>query len=222
MTAENCISELSCLGVYKTHTHTSLIYRLPCLPLVLWGISTYMWYCNVLLKSDGSLCHFTADKLHPLWHLLLWASFFPRWCHVIGRPCPRGWSSPGSSAGEESVCHAGDPSSIPELGRSPGEGTGCPLQCSWASLVAQLVKNPPAMRQTWVQSLGWESSLEGGTATHSVFLPGESHGQRSLAGYSPWGRREWDTTDRLSTATLEETKIQGDPSSPIKWCSVYI
>ena len=52
---------------------------------------------------------------------------------------------PGSSAGKEFACNVGDPSSIPESGRSHGEGIGYPLQCSWASLVAQLVKNPPAM-----------------------------------------------------------------------------
>ena len=54
--------------------------------------------------------------------------------------------------------------SIPGLGRSPGEGTGYPLQYSWASLVAQLVKNPPAIWETWVQSLGWEDLLEKGTS----------------------------------------------------------
>ena len=59
-----------------------------------------------------------------------------------------------SSVGKESACNAGEPSSIPELGRSAGEGIGYPLQYSWASLVAQLVKNLPAMRETWVQSLG--------------------------------------------------------------------
>ena len=60
---------------------------------------------------------------------------------------------PGSSAGEESACNAGDPGSIPGLGRSPEEGIGHPLQYSWASLVPQLVKNPPAMLETWLQSL---------------------------------------------------------------------
>ena len=59
---------------------------------------------------------------------------------------------------------------IPGLGRSPGEGIGCPLHYSWASLVAQLVKNPPAMGETWVPSLGWEDPLEKGTATHSNIL----------------------------------------------------
>ena len=57
---------------------------------------------------------------------------------------------PGSSAGKESTCNAGDPSSIPGSGRSPGEGISYPFQYSWASLVAQMVKNLPAMRETWV------------------------------------------------------------------------
>ena len=51
---------------------------------------------------------------------------------------------PGSSAGKESACNGGDPSSIPGSGRSPGEGIGYPLQYSWVSMVAQMVKNPPA------------------------------------------------------------------------------
>ena len=57
---------------------------------------------------------------------------------------------PGSSAGKESTCNAGDPSSIPGWGRSHGEGTGYPLQYSWASLVAQRVKSLPAIQETWV------------------------------------------------------------------------
>ena len=55
-----------------------------------------------------------------------------------------------SSVGKESTCNAGDPGSIPESGRSPGKGIGYPLQYSWAFLVAQLVKNLPAMWETWV------------------------------------------------------------------------
>ena len=77
---------------------------------------------------------------------------------------------PGSSAGKESVCHARNPSSIPGSGRSPREGIGCPLQYSWPSLVAQMVKNLPAMRETRVRSLGWEDPLEEGMATHSSIL----------------------------------------------------
>ena len=79
---------------------------------------------------------------------------------------------PGSSAGKESTCNAEDPGSIPRLGRSAGERIGYPLQSAWASLVAQLVKNPPAMRETRVQSLSWEDPLEKGMATHSSILAG--------------------------------------------------
>ena len=61
---------------------------------------------------------------------------------------------PDSSVGKESTCNAGEPGSIPGLGRSAAEGIGYPLQYSWASLVAQLVKNLQAMRETWVRSLG--------------------------------------------------------------------
>ena len=59
---------------------------------------------------------------------------------------------------------------ISGLGRSPGEGTGYPLQYSWASLVVQMVKNPLVMQETWVRSLGWEDPLEKGTATHFSIL----------------------------------------------------
>ena len=64
--------------------------------------------------------------------------------------------------------------------------------------MAQTVKNPPAMQETRVRSLGWEDLLVKGMATTPLFLPRESHGQRSLAGYSPWGRKESDTTKQLS------------------------
>ena len=77
---------------------------------------------------------------------------------------------PHSSVGKESACNAADPDSIPGMGRSAGEGTGYPVQYSWASLVAQLVKNLTAMWETWVQYLGWEDPLEKGTATHSSIL----------------------------------------------------
>ena len=77
---------------------------------------------------------------------------------------------PGGSAGKESTCNAGDLGSVPGLGRSAGEGIGYSLQYSWASLVAQLVKNPPAIWETWVRSLGWKDPLEKGKATHSSIL----------------------------------------------------
>ena len=77
---------------------------------------------------------------------------------------------PNSSVGKESTCNAGHPVWIPGSGRSAGEGIGYPLQYSWTSLVAQLVKNQPAMWRTWVRSLGWEDPLEKGKATPSSIL----------------------------------------------------
>ena len=79
---------------------------------------------------------------------------------------------------------------IPGSGRSAGEGIGYPLQHSRASLVAQLVKNSPAMWDTWVRSLGWEDPLEKGKATTPVCWPGEFHEL-----YSPWGHKELDTAE---------------------------
>ena len=73
---------------------------------------------------------------------------------------------PHSSAGKES-CNTGDPGSIPGLERYAGEGIGYPLQYSWTSLVAQLVKNLPAMPETW---LSWEDPLEQGKTTYSSIL----------------------------------------------------
>ena len=67
-----------------------------------------------------------------------------------------------------------------------------------ASLVAQMVKNLPARQETRVQSLGWEDPLEMGMAIHSRILAGESHGQRRLAGCSPWGDKESDMTELLA------------------------
>ena len=84
---------------------------------------------------------------------------------------------PGSSVGKESACNAGGPGSIPGSRRSTGEGIGYPLQYSWASPVAQLVKNPFAMWETRVGSLGWEDPLEKGKGIHTpVSWPGEFHG----------------------------------------------
>ena len=61
--------------------------------------------------------------------------------------------------------------------------------------VAQMIKNLPAMQETWVRSLGQEDPLEKGTAITPVFLPGESHAWRSLTGYSLWSRKELDRTE---------------------------
>ena len=73
-----------------------------------------------------------------------------------------------------------------------------------APLVAQTVKNPPAMQETWVRSLGWEDLLEKKMTIHSSILAGKSHEQRILADYSPWGRKESDTTEATEHLTNTE------------------
>ena len=70
-----------------------------------------------------------------------------------------------------------------------------------------MVKNLPAIQEASVQSLGWEDSLEKGMAIHSSILAGEFHGQRSLVGYSPWGRKESDMTERLTHTHIEIKRI---------------
>ena len=77
---------------------------------------------------------------------------------------------PDSSVDKESPYNAGDSSSIPGSGRSAGDGIDYPFQYSGVSLVAQLVKNLPAMRETWVPSLAWEDPLEKGKAAHCSVL----------------------------------------------------
>ena len=91
-------------------------------------------------------------------------------CVYIYIHTPYIWGFPDSSVGKESACNAGDPCSIPGSRRSAWEGIGNPLQYSWATLVAQLVKNLPAMQETWVGSLGWEDPLEKGKATYLSIL----------------------------------------------------
>ena len=96
---------------------------------------------------------------------------------------------PDSSVGKKSAC--------PGSGRSAGEGIGYPLQYSWASLVVQLVKNPPAMRETWVRSLDWETPLEKGKATHSSIMA-----WRIPRTVWSMGHKESDTTEPLSLQHL--------------------
>ena len=98
-------------------------------------------------------------------------------------------ASLGSSGGEESACNAGDPGLIPGLGRSSGKEISNPLQY-WASIMARLVKNPPAMGETWVPSLGWEDPWRREKLPTPVSWPGESNGL-----YSPWGHKESGTTE---------------------------
>ena len=77
---------------------------------------------------------------------------------------------PGGSVGKEATCNAGGPGLIPGPGRSPGEGIGYPLQYSWASLVAQMVKKPPAMQENWAGKIPWKRAW----LPTPLFLPGES------------------------------------------------
>ena len=98
-----------------------------------------------------------------------------------------------SSVGKESACNVGDPSLIPGLGGSAGKGVGHPFQHSWASLVAQLVKNLPTIQETWVQSRVGKIPWRRERLPTPVFWPGEFHGL-----YSPWGHKEPDTTARFS------------------------
>ena len=104
---------------------------------------------------------------------------------------------PDSSVDKESTCNAGDLGSIPGLGRSIGEGIHYPVQYFWASLVAQLVKNLPAMRETefdpWVGKIPRRRER----LPTPVFWPGEFHGL-----CSPWGHKDSDTTERLSLTPL--------------------
>ena len=124
------------------------------------------------------------------------------------------WSDfPDSSVGKESSCDAGDPGSIPGLGRSPGEEIGYPLQYSWASLVAQLVKNLPPIRETWVP---WRRAR----LPTPVFWPGEY-----TPLYSPLGRKELDTTKWFSLSqrkeglfSLEQKRPKGNADKHCQIC----
>ena len=98
------------------------------------------------------------------------------WMHI--------WGFPGSSAGKESACNAGDPRLIPGSGTFPGDRIGYPLQSLGVSLVAQMVKNPPLVQEAWVRSLGQEDPPERDMAAHS----------RSLAWGISMDRVESDTT----------------------------
>ena len=101
---------------------------------------------------------------------------------------------PDSSGGKESTCNAGDPGLIPGSERSTGEGIGYLLQCSWISLVAQLVKNPPTMWESLVKSLSWEDPWRRERLLTPVFWPGESHGLYRVAE----SYKELDMNERLS------------------------
>ena len=103
---------------------------------------------------------------------------------------------PDGSVGKESTCNEGDPGSIPGSRSYLREGIRYPLQYSWVFPVAQMVKNLPAMREIWFQSLGWEDPLEEGMTTPLQYSWLENpHGHRSLVGCGPWGCKELNMTE---------------------------
>ena len=104
-----------------------------------------------------------------------------------------------SSVGKEPTCSARNYSSIPGSGRLDGEGRGCPLQHSQASLVAQLVKNLPSMWETWFNSWVGKIPWRMERLPTAVFWPGEFHGL-----YSLWGHKESDTTEELSLSHFKK------------------
>ena len=108
---------------------------------------------------------------------------------------------PCSSAGKESAGNAGDHGPIPGSGRSPGEGISHLLQYSWTSLVAQMVKNPSAMQETWIRSLGWEDPLKEGMELQYSYLD-NPHRQRVSGGLQPTGSQRvgHDLVTKHSTA----------------------
>ena len=110
---------------------------------------------------------------------------------------------PGSSTGKQSSCNTGDSGSIPGSGRYPGEGIGYPLQYSWASQVAQMIKNLLAMWETWVQSLHWEDPLEEGMAAHSSILAWRIPMDREAWQPAVHQVAESDTTELLSTVCIK-------------------
>ena len=121
--------------------------------------------CSIIGNTSVSSLHFC---------LLFFLAFSPVLLNVLSHMLNSSISIvscfPDGSADKESTCNAGDPSLIPGSERSTGEEIVYPLQYFWASLVSELVKNLPAVRETWVRSLDWEDPLQKGKATHSSIL----------------------------------------------------
>ena len=122
------------------------------------------------------------------------------------------WGFPCSSAGKESACNAGNTGLTPGLGRSPGEGIDYPLQNSWVSPVAQMVKFPPAVWETWIRSLSWEDPLEKDMATHSSIL----------AWRIPMDRGAWQVTVHRVTKCWTRLSKHSTYVNSIAACGVYL
>ena len=173
------------------------------------------------MSSSVNCTFFTRNQYRPIsWRMSKIQPTFvvPVGCGAWKNPIPVSVESllfrgfPDSSVGKESACNAGGPGSIPGSGRPPGEGIGYPCQYSWISLVAQLVKNPPAMRETWVQSLSWKYPLEKGTATHSTIL----------AWRIPWTLQSMDSKSQTRLSDFHFSIQTALPSSTIVFFNLYI
>ena len=172
--------------------------------LPFWGIYLSPGFDKLLMYGSGAVqltcklkCYGNTAMLISVVYGCFWA-VTPSW--VVLRWFYSLESFPSSSAGKISACNAGDPSSSPGLGRSPGEGIGYPLQYSWASLVAQKESTCNAGDQGSISGLG--RSPGGGHGNPLQYSCLENpHAQKSLVGYSPWGHKESDMTEWLSTAT---------------------
>ena len=116
-------------------------------PLVQISCSLIFRTLSFTLLFPFSLINYLSSKSYL--RIYFWGELKPRLLLFLTSSILT-WSFPGSSVGKESTCSAGDLSLVPGSGRSPAEGKGYPLQYSWASLVAQAVKNPPAMLETWI------------------------------------------------------------------------
>ena len=146
-----------------------------------------------LLAVQGTLKSFPTLQLESISSLAL---------SLLCGPALTSVGFPDSLVGKESACNAGDPGLIPGSGRSTGEAIGYPLRYSWASLVAQLVKNLPIMRETWVRSLGWEYPLEKGKAEYFSIVHGVIKSQIRMSYFhfltsvhDYWKNHRFDCTD---------------------------
>ena len=128
-------------------------FSIPHVSKIIQYLSFSVWHILLSIMLSKSI-HIIADGR-------IFFSFMPEYYYM---------GFPDGSVDKESTCNVGDPCLIPGLGRSPAEGIGYALQNCWASLVAQLLENPPAMWETRVRTLGWEDPLEKGKATHSSIL----------------------------------------------------
>ena len=161
-----CSSPVGCrISITVWSLSALFLFHWSYLQQISWTLNSVLGICflgyptSLLCKNTLSIQRFTYYLSLESFPICVCLSF-PWWKTT--------WGCPDSSVGKESACNAGDSSSIHGLGRSIEEGIGYPLQYSWASLVTQLIKNLPAMWETWVRSLEWEDLK--GKVTHSSIL----------------------------------------------------